>query len=273
MTRIYKRLQKVTGFSMIEVLIALFLTGIVTTAAFKAYINQHKSYIVQDDITDIQQSSRASIDELTRQIRLAGFQLPYGLPSIIASNTNPDTITITYNSSGCNTYLSAAMPQPSAELKCGTDVSCFTESQWVYIYEADSAKGEWFEITHVQPGSNHLQHNTMTLSRKYGAKSTILTMIRVQFYIDKTNPDHPNLMMRAVGKQPQVYAENISDLQFKYKLTNGTTVDVPVAVEDIREVLITVTGRSANRDLDRPLNDQYRFRTYSSSVSLRNVGV
>jgi prepilin-type N-terminal cleavage/methylation domain-containing protein len=273
MTRLYKRLKQVTGFSLIEVLIALFLTGIVTTAAFKTYITQHKNYIVQDDITEIQQSARASIDELTRQIRMAGFQLPYGLPSIIASNTNPDTITITYNSSGCNTFLDAAMPQPSSELKCGTDISCFASGQWVYIFEADSAKGEWFEITNVQTSSFHLQHNTMTLSRKYGAKSSVLSMVRVQFYIDKTDANHPNLMMRAVGKTPQVYAENISDLQFKYKLTNGTTVDVPAQVEDIREVLISLTGRSANPDMDRPSTDRYRTRTYSSSVSLRNLGV
>jgi len=269
----HKRVASVSGFSLMEVLIALFLTTLITTAAFKAYITQHKNYLIQDDITEIQQGARASIDELTKQIRMAGYALPYGLPSIIAANTNPDTITISYHQEGCDTYLSAPMPQTSSELKCGTDISCFSPSQWVYIWEPDSAKGEWFEISWVQPSSGHLQHRNSDLGRKYGTKSTILSLTRVQFYIDRTDPNHPNLMMKAVGKDPQVYAENITDLQFRYKLSNGTIVDVPPTVEDIREVLITVTGRSANPDPDRPHGDQYRFRTYSSSVSLRNLNV
>ncbi len=273
MKRWHKRVAGASGFSLIEVLIALFLTTLITTAAFKAYITQHKNYLIQDDITEIQQGARASIDELTKQIRMAGYALPYGLPSIIAGNTDPDTITITYHQDGCDTYLSDPMPLPSSELKCGTDISCFSSGQWVYIWEPDSAKGEWFEISEVQAAAFHLQHRESSLGRKYGAKSTILSMARVQFYIDNTDPDHPNLMMKAVGRDPQVYAENITDLQFQYKLSNGTIVDVPPIVEDIREVIIVVTGRSANPDPDRPDGDQYRFRTYTSSVSLRNLNV
>jgi prepilin-type N-terminal cleavage/methylation domain-containing protein len=261
------------GFSLMEVLIALLLSAVVTTAAFKAYVNQHKSYMIQDDVTTIQQNARACLDQLSRQVRMAGYQLPNGLPSIVASNTNPDTITLTYHQDGCDTYLSAAMPQPSAELKCGTAIDCFEVNQWVYIWEADSAKGEWFQITQVQTGSNHLQHNTMDLSRKYGANSNILSMTQVKFYIDKSDTTHPKLMVTSINGTPQVYADDMTDLQFQYRLKNGTTVDVPPAYQDILEVLISVTGRSASKDLDRPTGQQYRFRTYSTSVTLRNQSV
>jgi hypothetical protein len=273
MKRWHKRVASVSGFSLMEVLIALFLTTLITTAAFKAYITQHKNYLIQDDITEIQQGARASIDELTKQIRMAGYALPYGLPSIIASNTNPDTITVSYHNDGCDTWLNVPMPQTSSELTCGSDVSCFSADQWVYIWEPDSAKGEWFEISWVQTATNTVQHKVGNLSRKYGNKSTVLSLNRVQFFIDRTNPDHPNLMMQAVGRDPQVYAENITDLQFRYKLSNGAIVDVPPTAEDIREVMITVTGRSANPDPDRPEGSKYRFRTYTSSVSLRNLNV
>ena len=36
---------------------------------------------------------------------------------------------------------------------------------------------------------------------------------------------------------------------------------------------MTVTGRSNMPDPDRPQDEQYRFRTYTTSVALRNVGV
>jgi hypothetical protein len=274
MLRQIRKFGSAGGFSLAEVLIALILTGVVTTALFGTYINQHKSYIVQDDITTIQQSARTSIDELTRQIRLAGYELPYGLDFMSAANTNPDTITITYKNGSCDTYLASAMPQPSAELKCASDVSCFQDDQWVYIFEPDSGGGEFFQITNVQQGSNHIQHNTMSLSKKYGADAILLSVVRIQFYIDHTtNPDHPNLMVKLFGQQPQVYAENISDLQFRYQLKDGSTVDVPTEASDIRQVLIAVTGRSNAPEVDKQGTSNYRSRTYSSAVSLRNLGL
>ena len=256
-----------------EVLIALILSSIVTGAAFKAYVNQHKSYMIQDDVTTIQQSARACLDQLSRQVRMAGYQLPNGLPSIVAANTNPDTITITYHEATCDTYLSEAMPQPSAELKCGSDVSCFQAGEWVYIWEADSAKGEWLQLTQVQTGSNHLQHNTTVLSRKYGANSNLLSITQLKFYIDKSDTTHPKLMVAPINSTPQIYADDITNLQFTYRLKNGTVVDVPVNYQDILEVLISVTGRSSSPDPDRPVGQQYRSRTYTTSVTLRNQSV
>ena len=261
------------GTSILEVLIALIITGLITTAILKLYVTQHRNYIVQDDITEIQQSARASIDELTRQIRMAGNMLPVGLDPIKAANTNPDTITITYRLDGCDTYLSDPMPLPSAELKCGSDISCFEDSQWVYIFHPDSGGGEWFVLTEVQAAARHLQHNTMDLSRAYTADAIILTMKQIKFYVDNTtDPEHPTLMISIPGESPHVFAENISDLQFRYRLKNGVVVDVPVLTSDIREVIISVTGQSRYPDSESDDNAR-RTRTYTSSVNLRNLGV
>jgi Tfp pilus assembly protein PilE len=264
------------GTTFLEVMIALIIMGVVTTAIFNLYITQHKNYLTQDDITTIQQNVRASIDEMSRHIRMAGYDLPVGLPSITPANTNPDTITITYLFSGCDTYLASAMPQPSSELECAIDVSCFYDGQWVYIYEPDSAIGEWFEITQVQTATKRLQHSTMVLSRKYGADALVLAMTEVKFFIDNTtDPDHPNLMLQLMGQTPQVFAENIADLQFQYHMKNGTVEDEPTVIDNIREVAISVTGRSHNPDVElaEELENQYRQRTFSTSVYLRNVGI
>lgn len=271
-----KNARSQRGTTFLEVMIALAIMGLVTTAIFKLYITQHKNYMTQDDITTIQQNVRASIDELSRHIRMAGYDLPLGLPSITASNTNPDTITITYLFNGCDTYLASAMPQPSAELKCATDVSCFYDGQWVYIYDPDSAVGEWFEITQVQVAAKHLQHNTMTLSRKYQANALVLAMTQIKFFVDNaTDPNHPNFMIQLMGQNPQVFAEDITDLQFQYHMKNGTIVDVPTVIDNIREVSIFVTGRSHNPDVElaEELVDQYRRRAFSTTVYLRNVGI
>jgi hypothetical protein len=263
------KLKQIRGTSLIEVLIALAITGVVTMAIFKAYITQHKQYLVQEEVSDIQQNVRASIEELSKHIRMAGHDLPLGVEPIMASNTNPDTITIVYFASGCETYLSDPMPQPSAELKCATDVTCFEDGDWVYIFEPDSSIGEWFEITWVQKGANHIQHNTMVLSRKYGANSQLFGMDMVKFFVDTADTAHPALMLQIGNKAPSVYAENITDLQFQYRMKNGMIVDHPVIAENIREVLISVTGRAAQPDRDLE-GEPYRQRTVATSVNLRN---
>jgi len=274
-SRTYRCIGKNDGISFFEVIIALVIMGVVITSIFKLYVSQHQNYLTQDNLTIVQQNARASIDELGRHIRMSGFDVPLGLPAITAADTNPDTITLTYRSQNCDTYLAAAMPQPSSELKCATDVSCFNEGQWVYIYEPDSGGGEWFEITHVQPGSNHLQHNTMNLSRAYGEDAIILALTHIKFYVDTlANPDNPTLMIQLIGQKPQIYADYITDLQFQYRMKNGIVVDAPVVADNIREVLISVTGRTENPDYEakaRGNEDPYTYRTYSTSVYLRNA--
>ena len=273
MKSVMRKLRRQKGTSLLEVLIALAITGVVTLAVFKAYVVQHRHYIVQEDVTDIQQNARAAIEEMTKHVRMAGYDLPMGLTAIEPSNTNPDTITLTYHTDACDTYLSAPMPLPSAELKCGTDISCFYDGQWVYIYEAAVGIGEWFVISHVQAAAFHLQHNTMVLSRVYGADSDVLAMVQVKFFIDTSDAYHPNLMVQYVGHNPQVYAMNIADLQFQYEMKNGSILDEPVLAGDIREVLISITGRSNSPDPEAPdTADVYRYRDFATSVSLRNLG-
>lgn len=272
MRKLTNRLKQVRGASLLEMLIALAITGVVTLAVFKAYITQHRNYIVQEDVTEIQQNARAAIDEITRHVRMAGYDLPMGLAAITPSNTNPDTLTLTYHTDNCDTYLSQAMPQPSAELKCGSDVSCYWAGQWVYIYEAAENVGEWVEITNVQEAALHLQHNTMTLSRKYGEDSEVMAITQIKFYIDTTDVLHPNLMIQYMGQTPQVYAMNMTDLQFEYHMKNGDVLDQPILVDDIREIAISVTGRSNSPDPEAPdSTDAYRFRTFATSVYLRNL--
>ncbi len=271
------RLQNTRGTSFLEVMIALFIMGVITTAIFNVYLTQQNTYMTQDDITTIQQNGRASIDELSRQIRMAGHALPLGIKAIEAANTNPDTITITYREDECETYLSDPMPQPSAELKCGSDISCFYDGQWVFIFEPDSGGGEWFEITEVQAAAKHIQHNTMVLSKKYAADAVLLSMTKVKFYLDNTtDPDRPKLMLLLPGQPPQVFAEDIEDLQFRYRMKNGMVLDEPVVTDDIREVLISLTARSRGSDPDLAEaqgDDGFRRREFTTAVFLRNVGI
>ncbi len=263
-----------------EVMIALLIMGVVTTSIFKLYVTQHKNYIIQDDITSIQQNARASIDELARHIRMAGYNLPLGVAPIIAYNTDPDTLIVQYRTDSCQTSLTANMASSASLIHCDSGLSCFSDSQWVYIFEPDSGGGEWFEINHVDVAAQTISH-TSSLSKPYTQDAVVISMEQVKFFLDTTtNPSTPCLMIQLPGQSPQVYAENISDLQFRYEMKNGMVIDTPSVVADVRAVNISVTGRSAMPDPDLADNESptdedslYRQRDFSTTVYLRNVGI
>jgi type IV pilus assembly protein PilW len=65
------------GFTLIELLIATAITGIVAGAIFTAFQSQQKSYLIQDQVTEMQQNIRAAMYIMVREIRMAGYD-PYG---------------------------------------------------------------------------------------------------------------------------------------------------------------------------------------------------
>jgi len=261
------------GLTVVELLIALLLTGVVVSAGYGLYLNQHEGWIIQEQISNMQQNARAAMHELETRIRMAGYGIPGGFQPIYAADTNPDTITILFqNEFGCEATIEHSMPQPSSELRCdGHDVSCFEENTWAYIYDPFADTGEFFFITHVQVAASHIQHNTAPLSRRYPKGSTVMYMDMYKFYIDTSDTNHPNLMVQKVGEPAYVYAEDIEDLQFQYNLANGVIVDVPPSGSLVREVLITLTARTERKDLQ--FAGEYRRRTLSSKVKVRNLGL
>lgn len=261
------------GFSLLEALVAMILAGIVITAIFKIYVNQHKSWNQQEEIIDMQQNARAAIDELSRQIRMAGYGLPLQMEGIEGSNTNPDTVILNYAHGNCEVTVEVGMISASSEIRCdGHDVSCFWDGQWVYIFDPDSGGGEFFEISKVKTAPSRLQHNTMNLSMAYDSGAIVVALNRVKFFVDNTDSLHPNLMVELPGQNPQVYAENITDLQFQYVMKNGAVIDQPSIPEDIRQVIIVLTARTENRDNELP-GQPYRTRQITSAVNVRNLDV
>jgi prepilin-type N-terminal cleavage/methylation domain-containing protein len=261
------------GFTLLEMLVALTITGFVVSAAYGIYVAQHRNWIVQEQITDMQQNARAAMHELETRIRMAGYGLPAGLQPIYAWNTDPDTIAVlSKNESACEAPIEHSMPQPGSELRCdGHDISCFEKNTWAYIYDPFADTGEFFYITHVQVSASHIQHNNSPLSRRYPQASVVTMVDSYKFYVDTTDSNHPNLMLVREGNQGYVYAEDIEDLQLRYGLANGVFVDVPPAASVVREVLVTITARTERRDPQ--FQGRYRRRTLTSEVKVRNLGL
>ena len=61
------------GLSLIELLVALVMSSILIAAVYRTFVSQQKTYMVQEQVVDMQQNVRSAIGRMMREIRMAGF--------------------------------------------------------------------------------------------------------------------------------------------------------------------------------------------------------
>jgi type IV pilus assembly protein PilW len=69
------------GFTLIEILVAMALTGIVVGAIYTTYKSQQDTYMAQDQVAEMQLNLRAAAHIVASDIRMAGYN-PKGIPDL-----------------------------------------------------------------------------------------------------------------------------------------------------------------------------------------------
>lgn len=64
------------GFTLVELMISMAMVGVFMAGVYSVYRSQQKSYIIQEQVVGMQQSLRAAMGLMEREIRMAGFD-PY----------------------------------------------------------------------------------------------------------------------------------------------------------------------------------------------------
>lgn len=260
------------GFTMVELLIGLVAASVVTYAALSLYSTQHKQLLVQDEVADLQANVRAATEMLASTVRMAGCNLPQTFYPLETHDTNPDTIIVTFDTGALRSVKSIYdMADPTDEIRCahGDNISQLNVADWVYIYDSGAKIGEFFQASQVQSGPPRIRHNTMALSRNYPAGSEIMKIARIKFFVDQADSTHTNLMIQTYGNSPQVLAENIIGLDFRYFLANGAIVTQTSNPGQIRMVEIDVLGRTSSPDQE--FFEDYRTRNFTLRVKVRNL--
>jgi type IV pilus assembly protein PilW len=83
------------GFTLTEILVAMAIVGVVMAGIYSAYSSQQRSYIVQEQVAGMQQSLRAAMDLMERELRTVGFD-PYGNSGVGILTAGVDNITFSF---------------------------------------------------------------------------------------------------------------------------------------------------------------------------------
>jgi len=62
-----------TGFTLVELLIAMVVSGIIAGALYSTYLTQQRSYTAQEAVAEMQQNLRAAMVLMSWDIRIAGY--------------------------------------------------------------------------------------------------------------------------------------------------------------------------------------------------------
>jgi prepilin-type N-terminal cleavage/methylation domain-containing protein len=263
------------GVTLIELLIALAISSILIAAIYRIFISQQKSYVVQEQVVDMQQNMRVSISRMMSEIRMAGFGSVEaiwegvdgvnGFHQAITPGENSITVVGGFRQVRRNNGYPITVSSTSENtitLNYSTDEFDRPSHQYISIGGVESS-------TVIQRKGRVLTlANTLRLNH---SKDTPIFKIQAITYTVGKN-DGKSILRRNenTGGGGQPVAENIEDLQFEYFDANGNPTTFPA---DIRMVKVKVTARTDRLDPQLKGGDGYRRRQIASNISIRNMGL
>ena len=90
------------GFTILELLVVILILGVVMAGVYSVYTSQQKSFLIQEDVAEMQQNLRAAMFSMVREIRLVGCNPTGKANAGIDPASTANSITITMDLSGNN---------------------------------------------------------------------------------------------------------------------------------------------------------------------------
>jgi type II secretory pathway pseudopilin PulG len=241
-----KRLSREGGFTITEMLVAVTIMLAITGTVFQLLNPAQGMFQAQPEVTDMQQRMRLAVDNLAKDLVMAGAgsymgqqsgtltnyfapMLPYKYADDAPTGDyfDPTAITILYvPPTPAQTNVVQALGNNSQELDVEAQSNCggskkdqlcgFEEGMRVLIFDID---GSWdtMTITNVQDEALHLQHSGK-LSGKYDSGSATLTQVATHTYYLKKDLNAKTFELRHFdGYQTDLpVVDNVVDLEFEY---------------------------------------------------------
>lgn len=217
------------GFSLVELLVALGVSGIVLAGVVQFFSQHAHAMRTHAFRIETQQALRGALDAIARDVRLAGACLPTNGDFVALDGTDsPDGDSITVRTGLTRDNLSCVFGTTTADAASGTttfnvdDGSDFVVDKLAYVRDPNGS-GELLRVTGRGP-------TTVTVSpgagQFYPAGSTIYAVDQRRYTLDP-GLDPPVLFLQIDWEPPVPFAAGIRELEILYVLDrNCPTCDV-----------------------------------------------
>lgn len=246
------------GFSLVELLVALaifFVVGQLIVQSFSVQTRFRRDIEVR---AEMNQGLKGALDELTRDIRVAGACLPKQplfVPMDGLDSGSTDTVTVrtgvvtTATTCVLPTTLSSALNAGGTQLSIA-DLTGFTVDGMGYVSRG-AAAGEFFHVTAVSGSSGAGTITTdSSITQSHIVGSGVWALERRTYSIGSAG-GQPALLRRINTQAALPIAIGITQLNVRYRQNvncpSCTEIDLPSgnpAWNQVTEVLVTVTAQS-----------------------------
>jgi prepilin-type N-terminal cleavage/methylation domain-containing protein len=260
-------LNRKSGVTLIELLIALVLSSILTAALYRAFISQEKAYTIQDQVAEMQQNIRVAMGQMTKEIRMAGYG---GEMLSVFGDVNGFTDVITPGNNSITIILADQVGALKQNATKGTQQLKVTNSR---IFNTD--KKRYLCLNGL---NNYLIQSvvddtivlTAPLAEGHAIHQPVYLVKAISYYLGASGSKTVLRRNENTGGGGQPVADNIEGLEFTYLDASGNVTSNP---QDIRMVKVAVIAKTNMSDPQLKGGDGYRRRTLSSNIKVRNMGL
>ncbi len=280
------------GMTLIELLVGLSVSGILIAGIYRTFVSQQHTFTVQEQIVDMQQNVRLSINRMTRELRMAGFggggsdgwykDFPAGteffkhgvIYGAYTDITNPagggTSVTVLEGYEPLiRTTLSVTGNADDKSISV-SDVSSFDQPPNPKIYISINGT-EAHHIKTIDAGAKTITFPAWDkgLIAVHQIGEPVYLVAAVTYSVGMFDGKSCLLRDDHMGAGLQPVADNVESLQFAYFDANGNPTANPPDIRMIR-VAVVVTSDQADRDLAKA-GDGLRRRTLTTNIQLRNL--
>ena len=293
------------GFSLAELMVAVVILAVVTTGAMLMFTTQHKTYVGQERVLEVQQDARLVTEMILADVRLGGFMVPKntGIAGIDGGAAASDVLCTSDPSVIDESVIDVANGRlPGATLQSAVGAAQSTVSLVAASMDIDDSTGSDFAVGSgivISDGSD--THCARITAANAGTGAVTFTPNTPAGFSAGTGGTRavPAVIYELNGttlrRNSVLLSQQIENLQAEYAIDlddNGTIDGGEFPVDDmtasdpdlIRGLRISVIARTPSEDPDfrssgMPLvgnhdpgaPDGFKRRRYSTNVIARNL--
>lgn len=201
--------KKVEGFTLVELMIALVVSGFIMAALYSAYVVNQKQASVQEQVSDMQQNLRAGMNYLINEVRLAGFDPTGGAKAgIVLADKDAIIFTADLNGDG-NTNKD----NDDTDENVGYDIYLSPSTGFWTLGRAESSKSSVLPVH--QPLAENIEKIEFLYLNKDDEETTVLTEVsslRISMLARASQPDRN--FTNAMTYYPASYSDFASGIKW-----------------------------------------------------------
>lgn len=273
------------GFTLLELLVATTVFALVISGMYAAYSSMQKTTINQNNLVDVQQNLRVSMDLISRDIKMAAALIPAGTAGV---STNSDATTL--NLATASSFYAYARISSDIEIPAGggndypfnisvpTAIDYFAAGNSIRIIRPQSGEQPYNAPDNDELTVDSVDRNgrIITIDNFGNTDTTQYKIGDVIVRVGNAAPDPSTIVWTLNGTDlsrnrdgmgAEVMANDVRALTFSYLLDNGTETTAPTDddLPLIRAIRVTITT-----DATQQIGGQDRQRSLSSTTYIRN---